>query len=79
MRAKVRNWGNSLALRIPRDYAQNLQLQEGSAVELELTEQGLIVRPARARPSPETLLSGVTPELVGGEEDWGEPQGAEEW
>lgn len=79
MQAKIKNWGNSLALRIPRDYAQNLQLQDGSPVELQLTERGLLITPSPRRPSLEQLLEGVTPELVGGEHDWGVPQGAEEW
>ncbi len=79
MEAKIRHWGNSLALRIPRDYAQNLQLQEGSAVTLELRDGALLIRPDRQKPTLDALLRGVTPELVSGEEDWGAPQGAEEW
>ena len=82
MKGTVRNWGNSLAIRIPRDYASTLQLREGSDVQLELTEQGLLIVPNRRERQKlklADLLSGVTPELVGGEEDWGEVQSQEVW
>lgn len=79
MEAKIRTWGNSLALRIPRDYAQNLQLEEGSTVDLQMVGNELVIRPKRQRPSLSYLLEGVTPELIGGEVNWGPAQGAEEW
>lgn len=82
MKATVRNWGNSLAIRIPRDYASTLHLEEGSNVRLELTDQGLLIVPSRRerrKLNLAELLVGVTPELVGGEKDWGEPRGHEVW
>ncbi len=82
MRGTVRNWGNSLAIRIPRDYASTLQLREGSDVQLKLTEQGLLIVPSppqRQKLKLSDLLAGVTPELVGGEDDWGEVQGQGVW
>lgn len=79
MQTKIKNWGNSLALRIPRDYAQNLHLTDGTSVELRLTPEGLLLIPSPKKPSLDELLTGVTPELVGGEEDWGPAQGREEW
>lgn len=79
MEAKIRQWGNSLALRIPRDYARTLQLQEGTSVILELHQETLLIRAERKKPTLDELLLGVTPELVGGEEDWGAATGAEEW
>ncbi|AZI45360.1 AbrB/MazE/SpoVT family DNA-binding domain-containing protein (plasmid) [Deinococcus psychrotolerans] len=82
MKGTIRNWGNSLAIRIPRDYASTLNIQDGSDVKLELTEQGLLIvpsRPKRHKRKLADLLIGVTPELIGGEMDWGEPQGSEVW
>ena len=34
MSARVQRWGNSLAIRIPRAYANDLGVREGSEVEL---------------------------------------------
>jgi len=82
MKGTIRNWGNSLAIRIPRDYATTLNIQEGSDVKIELTDQGLLIvpnRPKRQKLKLADLLEGVTPELIGGELDWGGPQGSEVW
>jgi antitoxin MazE len=82
MRGTVRNWGNSLAIRIPRDYASTLHLHEGSDVQLQLTEQGLLIvpsRPQRQKLKLSDLLAGVTPERADAEDDWGAAQGQEVW
>jgi len=34
MNATVQKWGNSLALRIPSSVAKDIQVRQGSAVEL---------------------------------------------
>ena len=36
MRIRVQKWGNSLAVRIPRSFARETALKEGTEVELEL-------------------------------------------
>lgn len=38
---KVAKWGNSLAIRIPKDVAEALRLEEGSEVDLVPVESGL--------------------------------------
>lgn len=84
MKTEVRKWGNSLAVRLPRDLAQSLHLGEGTAIELELIEGALVLRPAvpRRRPGARDLgelLRGVTPDGIHREVDWGERQGGEVW
>lgn len=77
MNAEIRKWGNSLAVRVPRDVARTLGLQEGTAVTLDLVDGALILRPRG--PTLDQLLEGVTPDTVGGELDWGDPAGQETW
>ena len=85
MNSQVKKWGNSLAVRLPRELVSSLGLTDGTPVQLEVTEDGeLLLRPARSRrrpgaPSLDTLLEGVTPETIHREVDWGEPRGAEVW
>jgi antitoxin MazE len=62
MRTAVQRWGNSLALRIPRAYAAETRIAEGSEVELTLKAGALVVRPvARKRHSLASLLERITP------------------
>ena len=80
VKARVQRWGNSLAVRIPRAFADDLGLVDGAAVELTLDEGSLTLRPA---PSPafrlEELLDRVTRANRHGEEDLRPPAGGEVW
>ena len=60
MKTAVQKWGNSLALRIPKAYADEISLREGASVDLTLESGTLVVRPIR-KPTPtlEDLLQGV--------------------
>lgn len=79
MTATIRKWGNSLALRLPRAVAQQINVSEGQSVELKVTADKLIVRPARRRPTLDELLAKVTPQNIHPETDWGPPRGKEVW
>jgi antitoxin MazE len=62
VRTKVQQWGNSLALRIPRSFAAEAKVEAGSVVDISVGRDGLHVRPLR-RPRYELreLLNGVRP------------------
>lgn len=79
MRARVQKWGNSLALRIPKAFAEDLRVHEGSAVELMVGKEGLIVRPVAARYALADLLAKVTDDNAHGEVCTGKPVGREVW
>jgi antitoxin MazE len=80
MRARVQKWGNSLAVRIPKNLAQEAGLSSESRVELTLVEGRLVVEPvAEEVPSLEELLAQITPENRHAEVDWGAPVGKEVW
>jgi antitoxin MazE len=77
----VSQWGNSLGVRIPQEAAAHLNLKAGARVRVEVRADSLTIRPLRARKkwTEAELLKGVTPEIVGGEVDWGGPVGREVW
>ena len=80
MKTKVQRWGNSLAVRIPKSFAEEVGLMDGSPVEMRLVEGGLLVEPASTRPlSLEELLDGVSESNLHGEVDTGPAQGLEVW
>jgi antitoxin MazE len=61
MKTAVQRWGNSLALRIPRTYAAETQISEGTEVELTLKSGALVIRPVlRKRHALADLLKRVT-------------------
>jgi len=80
MNATVQKWGNSLALRIPSSVAKEIQLRQGSAVEVIIEGGKMVVKPAKRRkPTLAQLLNGVTKDNRHPEQDWGAPVGKEVW
>lgn len=80
VRAHIRKWGNSLALRIPKAFAEDANLDEGTPVELTLVDGRLIAAPVRPpRVSLRRLLAGIRREQLHRESAWGAPVGKEPW
>ncbi|WZX99572.1 AbrB/MazE/SpoVT family DNA-binding domain-containing protein [Bacillus sp. FSL W7-1360] len=71
MSTKVQKWGNSLAIRIPSHFADQLALQPGSEVTLTVEEQVLTLKPNKPKPTLQDLLADVTPENRHAEIDFG--------
>lgn len=79
MKTRIRKWGNSLAIRIPKAFASEMGLQNNSTVEVSLNDDELIIKPSPKRYSLESLVSGITKKNRHSEEDFGEPAGGEVW
>ena len=80
MKTRVQKWGNSLALRIPKPFAEEAGLHADAAVELSLVEGRLVVQPIPPQPlTLAELLRGVTDENLPGEWDTGPAVGKEVW
>lgn len=80
MKTRVQKWGNSLALRIPKAFAEEVGLQADSAVELVLVDGRLTVQPIVVpQLTLDELLSGIKVEHLPGEWDSGPPVGREVW
>lgn len=78
MDSTVSAWGNSLGLRIPKAYAKEVGLNEGTKVQIFVEGGQLIVRPLK-RHSLKELVDRISPENTYGEVDFGEPEGKEIW
>jgi antitoxin MazE len=60
MRTKVQKLGNSLAVRIPKAFANDAQLENGSLVEITMVEGQIIITSVIApRWTLEELLAGI--------------------
>ena len=74
----VQKWGNSLAVRIPMRLAEQLQVTNGTSVEMEVANGELIVRPVtRPSLSLNELLKHCKPSQLHGETDFGDDIGKE--
>lgn len=80
MRVQVQKWGNSLALRIPKPFAEDAGVSEGTVVDMSVSEGRLIAAPVTPRPVRlKDLLRRVTKRNLHGEMDAGPAFGREAW
>lgn len=79
MQAFVAKWGNSLALRLPRTVARELDISEGTPVELRVRDDTLTVIPKRRKYRLDDLLAETSKETTSAEVPWGGPAGDEVW
>lgn len=79
MKARISKWGNSLALRLPRQVLAELGLAEGDSLEILVENGTLIITPVLKEYGLDELVEGITSENRHTETDWGPPQGAESW
>jgi antitoxin MazE len=80
MRVRVQKWGNSLALRIPKPFAEEIGMDQGTPVDLSLVDGKLVVEPVSDDgPTLAQLLDGVTRRNLHEATDWGDPAGSEAW
>lgn len=78
--ARVRRWGNSLAVRIPRAVAEESGVQEGVLVDLVPGRGKLVVSPTRPNGYRlADLLARVRPSNLHGETSTGRRVGREVW
>ena len=80
MRVQIQKWGNSLALRIPKPFAEDAGVREGTMVQLSVSEGRLVAAPLRAcKPRLKDLLAGITKANLHEEVKTGLPVGREAW
>ena len=80
MKGQIQKWGNSLAIRIPKSFAIESDITNGSAVDLSVEDGSIIITSSkRPRYTLEELLEGLTDDQLHGEIDTGPPVGREVW
>ena len=79
MKTQIGRWGNSLAIRIPKYIAEELELTANGEVDCQLKDGVLIVQPLN-KLSKYTLQELIAQELEQDPEiEWGQAMGEEEW
>jgi antitoxin MazE len=61
MKTHLQKWGNSLAVRVPKSFAEDLGLRDGSPVDMTLADGAIVVKPDRDRDwDLGEMLAGIT-------------------
>ncbi|MDO8660013.1 MAG: AbrB/MazE/SpoVT family DNA-binding domain-containing protein [Candidatus Parcubacteria bacterium] len=80
MTTKIQKWGNSLAVRIPNEFAKNLNWSEGAVVNFQQLSDRVIITSSRPEYTLEQMIKGITKKnrhkLVWGDD---KPRGKEIW
>ena len=80
MQTKIKKWGNSLALRIPKSFALNANLRQDELVDISIDKEKIIITPIGEKEySLDELLECVSEDNLHGEFDTGVPAGKEIW
>ncbi|OFW52423.1 MAG: multidrug transporter MatE [Actinobacteria bacterium RBG_16_67_10] len=80
METRVQKWGNSLALRIPKPFADELGLTQRTEVDVSVRDGKLVAVPVRrAGPRLADLLARVTRANRHSEAAFGPRAGREAW
>lgn len=80
MRATIQKWGNSLAVRIPKAFAEETRLRQGSEIDISLADGNVVLAPLPKEPLKlSELLERVSPESLHEHAEWGQPKGREAW
>jgi antitoxin MazE len=64
MDIQLKKWGNSLGLRIPHQLTKNFGWAENSTLEIEETEDALIIRKKLSPITLEELLASIPPDFT---------------
>lgn len=75
----AQKWGNSIAIPIPKDMADDLHIENNTQVSIEVVNGKLVIVPEERKLSLENLLSQVTDENRHEMTDWGEEVGRDKW
>jgi antitoxin MazE len=80
MLTKVQKWGNSLALRIPKTFALDAQIENDSVVEVLFVDGQIVIKPITPRKwTLDELLAGINTDNIHQETNSGIPVGQEAW
>ena len=60
MKTVVQRWGNSLAFRIPKTFAEEISVREGDEVEMNVAKGRLVIAP---RPPRDYRLADLVAEI----------------
>ncbi|RPI02769.1 MAG: AbrB/MazE/SpoVT family DNA-binding domain-containing protein [Calditrichaeota bacterium] len=78
METKIQKWGNSLAVRLPKAFAEQTGIENGSNVQISIEDEKIILVPIKDRAKLlDALLEKIDESTVHNEINFGKPVGKE--
>jgi antitoxin MazE len=78
METKIQKWGNSLAVRLPKAFADQTGIEDGSIIRILLQNGKIVLVPIKDRESRlESMLEQIDESTIHNEIDFGMPIGKE--
>jgi len=78
MTVAIKKWGNSLALRIPKDIAKTLHIENNTTLELSIKNGAMVIKPQNET-LLESLVAGIDANNLHTEVNTDKAVGNEEW
>ena len=79
MKATIQKWGNSLAIRIPKNITKDIRVSEGSNIDIMVENGNIVLSPGKKEYSLKELLKNITIENIHSEISTGDQTGGEIW
>jgi antitoxin MazE len=79
MKATIQKWGNSLAIRIPKNISKDSRVSEGSNIDIMVEKGNIVLSPERKEYSLKEILKKITIENIHSEISTGDQTGGEIW
>ena len=77
MEVKISKWGNSMALRLPKSIVNDLNISEGTILNVISKENKLVAEPVKKKYSLKELLNNINDSNIHSETDTGMSVGNE--
>lgn len=61
LKTSISKWGSNLAVRIPQDIADDLEIKKGTSVELSLDDNVLRIR--KTKPNLDEMITPIDPDI----------------
>jgi antitoxin MazE len=79
MHQKIRQWGNSYAIRIPKEIIEKTGLSLGATVLVSTRKKSISLKRVRRTESLADLIKKISDNNRHSEIEWGMPRGKEVW
>jgi antitoxin MazE len=77
----LQKWGNGAGVRIPKKVAEAAGIRLSQQLVITLQDKSIVLTPVveKKKQTLDSLLKGVTPGMIEGEQGWGKDIGAEQY